>query len=485
MGRRGLTYIVIVLSLVACRRYVFQQQAEGIVEASKKEVTINVPSESDILFVLDNSGSMAEEIDPMRCSIQGFVEALSATENKFRVAVTTTDNQDDTGGNCDNPPGVSASVDLANKRHGRCGHFLAPAGKPGFLKREDFGTPHAMAVEFTNYLKRDNSTITTGGSPVEQPLKSAFNALDPLLAMPGGPNEGFFRKDALLVIVFVTDESDCSYDDDKAAVFATVTARMTPGTVFGHSCYSQRDQLVAPAVWANRIIQRKGGDKTLVRVGLISSSVKDGNGTLQPASCRISDVGGQSVATDDCACFYLNPVSQPQSYCNFTKLKTPSLTSGNACGQQAMSTTPTNACPAPQANAALEGNCCIALANDRMFAFTNTFENLKDTICQRDFSQTLLALANLADRQCFSLEKAPLDNDPNNVELKMRRLGEARFDVIPLTGSAIEERGDGWYYENNGTPTACLNGIWKRKTGDTISLFVVSGVSGSTDTVAQ
>ncbi len=472
--------VLAAFSHMACRRAYFAQQDDVRVEAVKKEITISVPNESDILFVLDNSGSMGEEIDNMRCSITGFVQALSATGNKFRVAVTTTDNQDQTNGNCVAPPGLSASVDPL--RHGRCGRFLAPKGKAAFLKREDFATPEAMAAEFASYLQRDNATITTTGSAVEQPLKSAIAATDPALATAGAANEGFFRPDALLLVIIVSDESDCSFDADKAPTFASSS---TPQP-FGFDCYAQAADLVSPETWAARLLERKGGNRDLVRVGLISSSAKDASGFLKPASCRVTEIGGQSVATDDCACFYLNPAQGARSYCAFTKLSTPSTLTSGTCGSMGPVSTPSNVCPAtPPANPG-EGNCCIALANDRLFAFTNQFENEKDTICQKDFSSTLLRLADLADRQCFSLEKEPLGGDPANVELKIKRKDESTFTVIPLTTEA--ERGDGWYYTVSGDqPTACLSGTFKRKTGDTLSLFVVSSFStdAPTDTPAE
>lgn len=478
MSALRLTFLLIALSC-SCKRYVFQEQGVGEVVATKKEVTIDVPAESDILFVLDNSGSMGEEIDNMRCSITGFVQALSETGNKFRVAVTTTDNQDQATGDCNNPS-VSASVDP--KRHGRCGHFLAPAGKPGFLKREDYAEGSAgaaaMAADFAKYLQRDTSTIDTGGSAVEQPLKSALAALDPALSVAGGPNEGFFRQDSLLLVVIVTDESDCSFAPDKAGVFGS--KGQPSGTIFGFACYAQKDQLTPPSQIAADIVKAKGRDKSYVRVGLISASVKDQNGTLHPAACKTSEVDGQSVATDECACFFANATAQPSSYCNFTKNKVPMLTSmqngAPICGQPAGTTTITNACPAsPPANPG-ESNCCTALANERLFTFADQFVNLKATICQRDFSRTLLDLANLADRQCFSLEQTPIDNDPNNIQLKIRRKDAKAFEVIPLIEGL--DGGDGWYYENTGTPTACLAGAFKRKNGDTLSLLVVSSQTG-------
>jgi hypothetical protein len=62
--------------------------------------------------------------------------------------------------------------------------------------------------------------VGTGGCGFEQPLEAARTALVQHIGS-GGPNAGFLRDDALLAIIFVTDEDDCSapeasfYDPDN------------------------------------------------------------------------------------------------------------------------------------------------------------------------------------------------------------------------------------------------------------------------------
>jgi hypothetical protein len=53
------------------------------------------------------------------------------------------------------------------------------------------------------------ASLGTGGCGFEQQLESTLVALT-AQAGPGGPNEGFLRPDSLLVIVYITDEDDCS-----------------------------------------------------------------------------------------------------------------------------------------------------------------------------------------------------------------------------------------------------------------------------------
>ena len=52
--------------------------------------------------------------------------------------------------------------------------------------------------------------LGTDGSSYEKGLEAAERALTPPLAAAGGPNDGFLRDDAYLVVVFLSDENDCS-----------------------------------------------------------------------------------------------------------------------------------------------------------------------------------------------------------------------------------------------------------------------------------
>lgn len=55
--------------------------------------------------------------------------------------------------------------------------------------------------------------LGTSGCGFEQPLEAVLRALT-TQAASGRPNNGFLRNDSLLVVVFVTDEDDCSPSDD-------------------------------------------------------------------------------------------------------------------------------------------------------------------------------------------------------------------------------------------------------------------------------
>jgi hypothetical protein len=440
------------LVLAACAKYIFREHTDREIEGSEKEFTIKGPSKSDILFVIDNSGSMSEEIDNVRDNIVSFVSALSATGNQFRIAVTTTDNRDGTATSCADTTGLPPGADPVH--NGRCGRFLAPTGRAkAFIDRADFNSPTEMANAFGTFLNRGvtiNTDTATGGSAVEQPIKSAFAALNPDLRRDGAPNEKFFREDALALIILVTDESDCSFDDANQDVFRTSPANLPNG----YTCYSRQSELKTAAAWAEDIAARKG-NRSNVRVGLISASVRK-DGSIAPSGCRLDKTGARAVPSDQCACFYDNSTQ----YCQFTPLMTPTVTNGSGNNQLC-------------GNKPNEGNCCTAMANDRLFQFANEFTNLKDSICQDSFGETLQRLAALADLQCFTLDRPPLDGKEENVIVEMRRAGTEDFVPVPLSAIKNDATGDGWFLDSNGA--ACLAGTWKRKGEDTVSVFVVSG----------
>ncbi len=444
-------FVFVVFGFVlGCQSYPFDFQAQGTLGASQTDVTISVPSQSDILFVLDNSGSMLPKLTKLKSQVGEFVAALAATGNHFRVGITTIDQQDVTAagtpaGSCTNP--TNAAVGSDSKYNGVCGHLLMPAGKTKpFLEwpSDDFTTPEQMAAAISNPQNTGYADLLSPiGSSWEQPLKGAWLALDPVNRAAGGPDAGsaadgpFFRPDALLVILILTDESDCSFEVGNSAPFVDPTSKITDGDL----CYSNASALVPADVWAQRIVERHGGDPRLVAVGVISGAYNDSASNLVQGAC--AEQVAPTPATDP-----ISPVCYGFNNDPILAQYTP--------GPQSASTP-----------------VCDAVANDRLFTFSQQFASLRDSICRVDYSQALLKLADLADRQCFPTQ-APLNNDPSNIEIKLRRSGTTDFNVVP------QDPSNGWSYDSNPEPEICLHGTSKRKQGDTVRLFVLDSSKGDT-----
>lgn len=150
----------------------------------------------DVLFVIDNSGTMGKEQGNLSANFQNFINQASTWSNDYHVGVVTTDVEGDSG---------------------------LLQGSPRFVEQGNW-------QQFNS-----NVQVGTNGSGNEQGLTAAQIALSlPLTANStiactsnadcsepegcvegycGGYNRGFLRKDAALEIVFVSDEEDQSTSD--------------------------------------------------------------------------------------------------------------------------------------------------------------------------------------------------------------------------------------------------------------------------------
>jgi hypothetical protein len=174
--------------------------ADGDASTSPPPISDDPPPEIaecravDVLFVIDDSGSMADQQASLIASFDGFVagmrEQLSAATS-YHVGVVTTDAYRD------NEPGCQEIGDLVTQTGsfdsaGRvCGPFVS--GGRYMTGEDDLSSQFACAAQ-----------VGTGGDDDERVARAMLNAIDP--ARPC--NAGFIREDALLVIVIISDEDD-------------------------------------------------------------------------------------------------------------------------------------------------------------------------------------------------------------------------------------------------------------------------------------
>ena len=133
--------------------------------------------QADILFVIDDSQSMADEQALVAHGFRSFIDAMGETEVDFHLGVITTD------------------MDVSNPGRGKL------VGEP------------AIITQYDDYeaLFKDRVEVGIDGSDKERGLLAAVYALS-----AGGAsdhNQGFLREDAVLAVVFVSDEEDCSDDN--------------------------------------------------------------------------------------------------------------------------------------------------------------------------------------------------------------------------------------------------------------------------------
>jgi hypothetical protein len=187
----------------------------GDVDASSEQCR-----KMDLVFIIDDSGSMAEEQDNLALNFPMFADVLndyrlgSGEDLDYRAAITTTGITATANITIEPPfPGFPPTT-LSQPQTGADGKFRQACGmtRP-WLERTD----PSMATTFACAAK-----VGTGGPAFEMPLRAAE------LAVQENVNPGFLRDDALLGIVVITDEDDCS-------------RRISPFETHGDECATNGD----------------------------------------------------------------------------------------------------------------------------------------------------------------------------------------------------------------------------------------------------
>jgi hypothetical protein len=170
---------------------------------------------TDLLFVIDNSASMAEEQAAIATELPAFLEELqrdNGLEQDFRVGVITTSVYLNAVIN------DQAQFSLYNDQAGRLQPVPDAQGRPTAERYLD-GTDPELLEKFRRLVKQG-----TQGSGQETPFEAVRLAVTPPLSTTGawaGGNGGFLRDGARLVVVVVSDEEDCSSTERPAPVALT------------------------------------------------------------------------------------------------------------------------------------------------------------------------------------------------------------------------------------------------------------------------
>jgi len=156
----------------------------------------------DVLFVIDNSGSMSEEQSNLAANFQSFIGGAATWQNDYHIGVTTTDLE------LENGRLVSAN---GNKR------FVTTANQSQFAANAQVGTNGSGDEKGLASAQAALSLPHTAGSGLNPTACTA----DTDCTAPercwdnfcGGRNRGFLREDAALELVIVSDEEDSSPGD--------------------------------------------------------------------------------------------------------------------------------------------------------------------------------------------------------------------------------------------------------------------------------
>lgn len=155
----------------------------------------------DVLFIVDNSGSMMDEQQNLGGNFTAFLTHANAARADYQIAVTTTGIEPSTGGTAQCPGGAGG---------GEAGRlFPVDNSRPRIIKPS---TPGADAIFSLN-------TRVGVCHWNEQGLEAAWRALseplvgdmdDPRTPLPMDGNAGFLRDEARLALIFLSDEEDTS-----------------------------------------------------------------------------------------------------------------------------------------------------------------------------------------------------------------------------------------------------------------------------------
>ena len=163
----------------------------------------------DLLFVIDNSGSMAEEQASLAQGMASFITSLEAANNgtlpSLQIGIVSTD----LGGGPFGIANCTGNGDNGVLQSAPIGQCEAPNG--AFIS-DLIGPDQQRVRNYTGALADVFSCIAllgTDGCGFEQPLEAMRRALDGTNAQ----NDGFRRPDALLAVVILSDEDDCSTAD--------------------------------------------------------------------------------------------------------------------------------------------------------------------------------------------------------------------------------------------------------------------------------
>jgi hypothetical protein len=217
--------------------------------------------ETDILFVVDDSGSMAAEQSRLATAFGSFITALGATpvQNDYQIGITTTSVDYpvcsvalDASGNC--PGTVDVQTTFGGSPSGvpyPRGALVAAGSRPKLLRK---GSP-TLVADFVA-----NVAVGTSGSGKEQGLRALRYALEDRIL--DGTNAGLLRPGARLAIVLVSDEDDCSE-------FASPPRIVYRGA---DRCHSDAEQALLPPVqqFADFLRSPIGGEARDVTLAVVA-----------------------------------------------------------------------------------------------------------------------------------------------------------------------------------------------------------------------
>lgn len=244
-------------------------------------VELDTPVKLDLLFMIDDSRSMAEEQSNLARNFPRLMDELKKLPTGFpdlHLAVVSSDLGAGSAGRpvCDKEMGDRGIM----QQGAGCG-----LGGAHYLISEDGGTRNNFSGDIAQVFSCIAS-LGTGGCGFEHQLQSVRVALSGFVS----ENAGFLRPDAHLAVVYITDEDDCSapaesgiFDDISYGEDSSLRC-----SIYGHLCDGAH---VPAAIFATPLdhcsADPKAGGK-LIPVQVFVDEMK----RLRTQSVTVSVIGG-------------------------------------------------------------------------------------------------------------------------------------------------------------------------------------------------
>ncbi|MEZ4271248.1 MAG: VWA domain-containing protein [Myxococcota bacterium] len=429
-----------------------QRFNERTTVTSTREVVLG-SSNTDILFIIDNSNSMKEEQDNLIRNTGIFIEELAKSDNAYRVGIVTTDAIAE-GGKLRMRRATQSELNAAGCNIGPDNSGLFYLVRPALDDPQSQQKRCRLQEDFIATVK----SLGIEGSGREAGLAAARFSVGDAVPSTVQHNDDFLRVDADLALIFMTDEDDCSF------------AQYGSGPWGNARCYEEIAGAIAVNDFVDFFTELKSSTSGIraTRAALIGGGgfSGEGNADFEPRGCWLTN---QSASTN-CGCW---SSSNDDFFCTYLEDFGHSCSEKDRCNLEAC-----DALPAGRYHSFIK-----ELRRRRLAAGFpgGTFE---DSICLAEYDTTLLTIVrNVVLSECFELYEPP--TDPALIQFSMTRVDGTTGQSVPVgvprydptdTQAECQSCGDcssgAWRLVN--PTTICLECGLRKQTGDAFTIYALT-----------
>jgi hypothetical protein len=209
--------------LFACLAPPVESPKTTVTQETSVRVEQSVKNKVDLLFMIDNSNSMQPKQDQLRLRFPQLIKqldtfAMQGNPASYHIGVVTSDLGANNTSACATPGGeggklqVTPSTMSSKPPPANCANFSLSGGVRYLDYNQIAGTNNVMGGLNVADAFTCMASVGDQGCGFEHQLESAYRALHDQAKI--AENAGFYRSDAILAVVFVTDEDDCSAPDN-------------------------------------------------------------------------------------------------------------------------------------------------------------------------------------------------------------------------------------------------------------------------------